>query len=474
MKMMIWKWFPYLVITLTGVLLYHGVIKTYAFTDAYEFTLNASNSNFIEVFLQGGRPLYGLAMKWSFMYVQNVDSIYLLRTASLLLAIGFSCLFYIFLRKEGFKSIDSLMMAVIILLSPSMSIKIVWSVLWIMPLIMTLAFFAGTKLLQYQRKGLLSDLIASILLGLVVLLTYQPIFTFSLIPIFINWIRGYEKGLIKVGLIHVATYIVYYIIFRTYLFVFEVPPLERSGISLDILGRLQWFYSDALLRSITWNLLFQPNGIRWIYRSIVITLVLFFLLKNSRFKPKGFLKLSAFLIIFSIGAFLPNILSSDIWVSYRTMDALIFLPIIFIWYGLTNLSLKKWLRYSLYFIFLALSFAMAFYNINNGFIAIQVAEYNAIDKKIASLEENTDALLFIPPPLKLVKDGKILKRVITDEFGRLSSSSSWVPEPMTKLMLRSNGKNRNLELIINNYGNSAGSYNATIDVQHLFMEEIKK
>ncbi len=476
MRMMIRKWSPFLLITLTGLLLYSGITKTYAFTDAYDFVYSADHPDFIKVFFQGGRPIYGFIMKWSYLAINGIEELYILRILALIFAISFSGYFFSYMRREGNNVYESLFVALIVLLSPSLSIKILWSVIWILPLVLWISFYSGVSLVNYQRHGKVLDLVVAIIGGLVVLLTYQPLFTFSIIPLFLNWIKTKDfKELVKLGLIHLSLYLIYFLIFKFYLRFLDIPSLERAGISTNIFERMQWFITGPLIKGFTWSLFFVSSGFRWAIRAIIIIGLIWSVMSYSKLSFKYFLINSIILFLFLLGSYIPNILSSDSWMSYRTMDTLLLIPILSIWFSIKKSRVSDLSKKVIYALFLFFSFAMAFFNINRGFIDIQVAEYNAVNKKMASLDENTNTLLFIPPPLKLVQDEKILKRVITDEFGRLSSSSTWVPEPMTRLILRSNGKNESLKLfvmesdkeIMNNHNR------VTIDVGSLFLEEIK-
>lgn len=469
--------YHYIIIIVSGLLLYSGIIKTYAFTDAYEFLLNAKESNFTNVFIQGGRPVSALVMKLSYLCFDTVESLKFLRVFSLLISLGFSLYLFEYLKREGFSVIESLFLALIVLLSPAISIKILWSVLWIMPFVLFLSFQCGVFLLRYQQKGFIKDLIIAIILGQVVLLTYQPIFTFSLIPLFINWLKYKDfKFLLKPGLVHLSLYVLYFIIFKLSLSVIDIPELERTNISLNIGERIQWFFSGPVLKSFTWSVFFLPNGLRWIFRGIMLAAILLILFRGFKMQMKSGAISTLMLVLFLIGSYVPNIISSDSWMSYRTMDALLLIPILFIWFAISNSDLGRKVKTSIFSLFLILSFYMAFINVNNGFVDLQVAEYKAVNEKIETLSENVDTLIFIPPPLKLIKDQKLLKRVITDEFGRLSSSSIWVAEPMLRLILRSNNKSEHVSVKIKDHNTKliGNDKTATIHVEHLFLEKINK
>ena len=466
------KWGPYVLLLLVGLFLYAGIFKVYAFTDAYDYVYSASQPDFINVFLEGGRPIYGWIIKWSYINFYSLEELSFLRFFSLLLSFSFCFYFYNYLLKEGFNQAASLLLSLLILLSPSMSIKILWSVLWIMPLITLASFYTGVLLLTYYKKKSPIHLIVAIVLGLLVLLTYQPLFTFSIVPVFLYWFKERnQKGIIKIGVVHFFTYALYFAIFKSYLFVYDITPQGRASISLDFIDRVTWFLSGPLLKSFTWNLFFVASGFRWVFRALVFLSVLILFFKTYRSTIKSTIINLLILIAFFFVSYLPNLLSTDNWMSYRTMDALLFLPILFIVCTLTNGLLNRQWSYAVLSLFLIISLFMAHKNINSGFIDLQVAELNAVKKKVASVNDVQEWII-VPAPLKLVREEKILKRVITDEFGRLSTSSKWVPEPMLKLVLRSLGRNEDVKINIKNANEIIPDDPATIEVRSLFLTEM--
>lgn len=468
------KWWPYFLLVITGIILYSGSLKTYAFTDAYDFLYSSNKAEFIDVFLQGGRPLYGLAMKWSYSSIENIDDLRIFRLISLIFSLGLCSFFYRYLKSLEYREFDSSFLALVLLFSPALSIKIVWSVLWIMPLMVLLSFLSGALLVNFLKSKRPKDLVLSISLGVFVLLTYQPIFTFSLIPLLLAWLNHKSlRGLTQLAVLHLAIYVIYFIIFKGYIYLFDIAPLNRATITFDIIQQLKWFFTGPMIKSFTWNFFFVSSGFRWGIRVLLLLSILVSIIFSNKEEPsKIFTNLSIFLLCM-LAAYIPNLLSSDNWMSYRTMDALLLVPIIFIWHSLSKSSIKKTWKYSILTLFVVVSFLMTFKNVNSGFVNLQVAEYNGVKRKI-KLSEGVQSWIFVPAPLKTVRDNKILKRVITDEFGRLSSSSNWVPNPMVKLALRSLGKSEEVEVKITEDENIKVNNIATIDVESLFLQELKE
>lgn len=85
----------------------------------------------------------------------------------------------------------------------------------------------------------------------------------------------------------------------------------------------------------------------------------------------------------------------------------------------------------------------AWYNITRGFIDLQTREYAAVRSEVMRLIpdlKDKGNLLFIMPSFDFVVSEGMVRRVVSDEFGSLSSSRDWVPMPMVKQILREAGE----------------------------------
>lgn len=423
-------------ILLGGV--YHGILYTYAFTDDYEFLLNASNENFLNVFIQGGRPIFGLVLKWAFITFDSLQELKFIRLFGLFGAFLLTNVFYIFLRKSGFTILFSLLASLLLISSPSFGIKIGWTLAYAKPYFTIIALLSGVLITEYIKKQSITLLICSILFGVSVLLLYQPLYTFSLIPLVVYWIKNPDlnkRFILKFLLLHIIIYVIYFFIYKFSLYYFDLQPLGRTGIDItSLFNKIEWFWADVFKRALVYNFIFAPNAIQWIIRVTIFLSIIYILW----FKKKNYLINFLFLLIVLHLSMLPNIVSSDSWVSYRTMGTLISVMVLLMVFAIDNIGHNKMKRVAGTFIMLVM-ICMAFYNFNFGFIKIQKNELSMVKSELHRLKYPTE-LFFVQPPVDFMKKEGYLKRVIGDEYGRLSSSSDWVPDPMVKLLYKTQNK----------------------------------
>jgi len=409
------------------LIIYHGLFLEYGFTDDYEFLLNASNDNFINVFVQGGRFIYGFLVKAAFISINGVAQLCLLRVLGLVGAVIFIIIVYDYLRKINYSKIHSVFICLLLACSPSISIKIGWSLAFIFPFLLSLSFVYGiyiTKLSSWKALLLFP-------FGVLVLFCYQPIYTFSIVPLVLLWLKKNTHPLkvAKVLFIHLSTYFIYYFLFKYSLNLFELNPLSRSSVDLDLLNKFEWFVSEPLVKALKYNFIFTDKAISWIILSIVsISIIVHIYFR----KPKKIIVNILIVCVFILLSYLPNLVASDPWVSYRTMDTLVFILVLI---GSSNLFLFSFKKenYLVYSIAIIISLS-AYYNFNYGLSYIQSKEYNALKMELKRESNKAGKLIFIQPEVKFLSENGFMNKTVTDEFGRMSSSSDWVPEPMIKLI----------------------------------------
>ncbi|MEQ8926412.1 MAG: hypothetical protein RLO81_11400 [Fulvivirga sp.] len=427
------------VFTLTLLaLLFWNIIATYAYTDSYEFILNAHNENFINVFIQGGRLLYGVLIKSIFVTLASVESLKYVRLVSFFGGFALLITLYRVLKFYNIKSIYALSIIVLFACCPSFNIIIIWSATFQVTWALLLALIAGFLAVEFKRVAAVTG---SILLGVVALNLYQPAYTFFIIPVFLKWVASKDgKLLIMPLLVHVITYALYYFIYKAYLYGFDLSSLGRSGISLKFLEAITYFFTDLFEIAARSNLIFAPKFWRGFATTLVIALMLFYHFDFNTLNKKYYSKVINNLIVvlgFLIVSMLPNLISDEKWVAFRTMNTLFLLVIIHIVFGLRKV-LKNYhhkLQLTLLIVIMIGSFTSSYYNINRGFIAIQTAEFSIIKSKIAAASHTFSQIYIKPATMNALPDMGYIKRVVTDEYGRFSSSSSWVPIPIVKMAL---------------------------------------
>ncbi|HNP19156.1 MAG TPA: hypothetical protein PKL31_12025 [Fulvivirga sp.] len=429
--------------------MFRNILDTYAYSDDYEFILNAGNNNFLNVFIQGGRLFYGVLNKILYTYFDSIELVKFIRLGSFFGGILLLFSLYKLFRYYGIETIYSLGIILLFAASPSFNIIIIWSLAYQISWALLLTLLAGFIIAEYPSKWAIS---LSIIIGVIALNLYQPAYTMFIIPIFIKWLRDKNHhALLKPLLVHLTTYIIYFITFKFYLSGFELLPLDRGGIDYNIWNSLVTFINDPFEQVLRYNLIFAAKF--WLYVSKVFVFVLILLVYLNKddlyLKNLKQNKILYFLIIpcFFILSMLPNIVSIDKWASFRTMNVLSLLVVIHIVFAIRKLVESN--KYALQkYVIPALvlgALISANYNVNHGFIDIQKKELKVMSSLVRQVNDSTERILVVPPEMEILKQNNYVKRVVTDEFGRLSNSSAWVPKPFINLLVKEN-LNREIEV----------------------------
>ncbi len=430
-------WIFYILLMLFTFGLYHNILDTYAYTDDYEFTLNASNSDFINVFIQHGRILYGLGNKLLYSSFNTIEQLKFIRAISLLGGLLLLISTFWIMLKYNCSVLLAFVTIILFCTSPTFNILIIWAVTYQVSWAMLLALLSGYLILKHGHDY--KTILMSIVLGVVALNLYQPAYTLFIFPSFLYWLKEKEwKGLLKPLIIHLCTYLLYFVSFKFYLHFFDLANYERSGIEINMFKSAIWFIKEPFEQALSFHFILAPNFWMYLTRVLVFLLILFSIL-NFKKSIKDNLYTFAITGIFFILSMLPNVIAAEKWVSLRTMNTLTLLIIVLV----VTVQFQKFLQCRkeaaliVLSSFTTLSILASSYNINSGFIDIHKTELQAVTHVLTETKQNVDTIYYLPAPMKLLVEKKQMKRVITDEYGRLSSPSAWVPKPMIELL--SNG-----------------------------------
>ncbi len=436
------KILPGMLIATAIAVLFYPIFETYGYTDVYEFLYHARNDNFIHVFIQGGRPLYGLLNKFLLTSISTVEALAWLRLCGLSLTV------FIFFRllDESFnnKSI-ALLGSLFFLTSPSANIAGVWvgayQVGWglAMALLGGYAVIRALSMTTHYKQWLL--IIIGCFLGLFALLTYQPSYTAFIIPGLLYFLKHLNIRLTLFFLaVYFSMYGVYYLAHNLILDLTALQPLARTGLTDDPVGKFFWFFKWPVKLVYEDNFIFYgETWRRWVALVFgAISVVSLFYLCRRRTYPTILLVVTG-LYIFLFSCYVPNLLSSDNWVSYRTLSTLFMFKVVLILYGLNELQRRfRYLKFATA-IFALLLMGNSWYNINYGFVSIQAKEFQLIRQEVNNLlpaMKEKGTLVFIMPDFEFIAKQGSVSRVVSDEFGSLSSSRDWVPMPIVKQVLR--------------------------------------
>lgn len=172
-------------------------------------------------------------------------------------------------------------------------------------------------------------------------------------------------------------------------------------------------------------------------------------------------------------AYFPNLLSVDDWISSRTMvtSATIVLIYQFVFIrSIVNRTMKR----SIAVVVVSLFLFGAYFNQNYALAGLQAKEYKVVSSIVDDLELSSKKRVILRlNKLTASVDFGLLKRTRNDEFGFLSTSIPWVPEPMLLQLLYEKNKDvRGIEIQIVKNGEAIKK--AKEDVVINFEEVLKK
>ena len=469
----------------------------YAFTDeAHQLWNNHDKSNFV-MFLNQGRLITGWLIDWSFGKMNTVSDIKWLRLFSFASMLLFIVL-YARLSKKLFSDlgINSGVWALSVLFIPcslSSAVYIGWASCAEIFTATLAAFLSGYFLFNKvnSKEAYLQvptgALLLSLLFALVSLFTYQTAFGFFLLPFFLCYVQRKtakpDRAVLIGVMFYLLCYVVYYLLFKYSLKLYDVPASDRASINIDPLGKLSFFFSYPLAQAFSFNFLYNARSV---LSQVFYPLVILFWLIRLYFqmgKPNAG-KLIAHLavcIVLLMLVYLPLMISLENFASYRTMFALNFLVVLMICEMLITFFQAKRLQ-TMMAVFVGLVFfGTACYNYRINFSKPLEKEYAVLHTYLMQHGSNeTEAVFFKRPPVNLFKPAFGVN-YYTDEFGYPSTEKDWTPEPLIKQLFYEKTGSREKARLLPVESFAAGTYLQTdstvnmllIDMQQLFVNEIE-
>jgi hypothetical protein len=413
-----------------------SIFKSYAFSDAYEFLWSAHEApDFMSTFIRGGRPLYGYLNQFIFgELVDSISGLKWVRFFTLLLTVLFSVqLFCFFKNWLKWQVYESGILAFLIVLLPSFTVYMGWSVTYEICISLNLSFFAGVLML----KGLKDDkvniyrVVIAFLLIVISLCFYQSVATAFLLPFIFYYTKSrlYTlKNLIVLMLVFLLSFAAYFFVFKFFLYLHDLEALDRSGTDLKGFPLAYYnFFRVELFSTLKGNfLLILPNAI--VYLGLILLIGFFVIQLYYRSEENDFWIRFSFLVFILPLTYLPNLLATDSWQSSRTI-AVAAIAVLFYQFSYLKsiIIFKKQMRYVL-LPFVGVFIFGAFHNQNFAFAGLQAKEYELVRKSISTMIENEpERIELILSKRTAAIDKKVLKRTYSDEFGLFSTSVEWVP-----------------------------------------------
>lgn len=407
------------------------IFKDYAFLDAYELIYTADRvDNFHSLFIENGRPLYGLWCEYLYGYFfESITELKWPRAFATICCVLFSTQLFKFLISIGFKIYESGIFALLVLALPTFTVYFSWSTTSQIPLLLITNFYAGELLLKgfTKQKVLWPPVMVSFLIILTSMFLYQSTATTFILPFLIKIIKTNEFDLKVIQKYIVFTffcYLFYYLIFRLTINISGLEAANRTSPNLLVFAKkiIKFFVFE--LRTLVKNsgFLIFPK------LSLVIGIVSFCGFFILKIKQKIGLLFLTSLVLVLLFCYSPYLLSSQNYFSLRTISTTAIAVLFYQFYFLRYLVLKyKKLKFGLAFLTISI-IVLSFFNQRKYVAGLQHKEYTILKKAFESFDiNNVDKLTIIIPKHDHLQKYGNLKNGFSDEFGHLSSARIWAP-----------------------------------------------
>lgn len=443
------KWLCSFSILLLFLLIYFQVLfANYAYLDEiHQLWHNHDRSNYF-MFSTQGRWLAGLLINKLFASISNIDDLKYLRIFSLSGWIITTMIWYVIFKKWIFKlNLDKgllILTTIYVIAGIPTAVYIGWASCLEIFLAIIAGLLSGNILFNtlHGKTGFIdisfTALFSATALGVISLFFYQNAFGIFLLPFFLYYINQKTAKfdrIMKIGILfYLLVYLIYYALFKYSLHFDHVQASDRTGISLNIIQKIPFFFSGPIPTSFSLNHLYETQHIL----PQVIAILFFSLWLISVFirkKQEGFLKNVSFVfIIFILLAliYLPSMIAKENFASYRTLfvfNIAVFLLLLNeLFYYIKKENFRNRWTWGIAIVLILL----AIYNFNFQFINPLKKEYNAFKGYMKDhFVTGIDTVYFIRPDKKLFPS---IYSVVSskDEFGSPSTLRDWVPEPLVK------------------------------------------
>lgn len=443
---------PYLGFMLSAflmLLIFFPIANTdYAFLDeAHQLWHNRDGSDYSMFFVQG-RWLTGVFLNYAYAQCQTIAQVKILRIVSflswMLFLFEYFRLAHRWQKEIGFSNFLLLAGGVYIACAPSLAVYIGWAACFEVGIAHLLGLWSGHlffvkftapgKKFQYfdwKTVGIISCSLACLFL-------YQTAFGLFLLP-FVFYLIG-KRATLSSRLIRIAIggYLalsaLYYLFFHLSLKFSAYQPSDRTHITIDIPGKLGFFFSAPLSQAFSFNFLYDMHGIFSQALPIVVMIGwvagTWFLDKTRPLRQLAFI--SGFIGI-CILIYAPLMIARENFSSYRTMFMLNFsVTLMLLDTVLKLVNNRKPIAVSA---FSLLFLVIGYFNFHHNFINPLAKEYQLVRNYFEDhYSENTKIVYFLRPPENLFHKPFGIQ-TYKDEFGLPSTFKDWVPEPLVRQLI---------------------------------------
>ena len=427
----------------------------YAYLDeAHQLWHNEDGSNFV-MFATQGRFITGWIFNKFFYWTKSIDDLKYLRLFSFagwcLAAVLWP---YLLNKWNRFLQLPDLVItfsSIFLVCSLPVAIYIGWASCLEVFIGFAAGLFSGHLLfmnLMQPKESIripVMKLLVIVFSGLMSLFIYQNCFGCFLIPFayyFFFVSRKIEKKLI----IGVAFYLlivgVYFFLFKYSLTWFHLTGSDRTGLQFDILGKLSFFVSHPLALAFSFNFLYNYHGILSQAFYPLCALLLIISIYRINKKVKETFGILVVLLIICLLMYIPGLVVSENFASYRTMLALSLLIPVVLFGNIFILTERFKYQRQIALAFIGIIIIAGYYNFNLQFIDPLKYEYAKLrDRLNQESWQKVDTVYFVRASENAFSQSHGVKDY-KDEFGLPSTFKDWTPDPFIRQVCFENTKDR--------------------------------
>lgn len=398
-----------------------------------------------------GRPLYGALLETSYTKLNEVETLWVLRFASILLLTILSLALWRQLYHSGWSEIEAAVIGLGITLLPGAQVLTSWAFAWphAVALLLSLAGFAAveTELERGGLKRVIALFGGGMIYGLAAVI-YQSNALFTVVPLaailLVRVTRGSSSDF-RWSFIHFSTlfaglmtaYLLVGALFANGVF----HASARMQLETNPFTKLIWFFSNPLPNALGLFALRDDfntgQGIFWAV--VVVVLAIIFWGCKAEIARGGTIAKRRVLFCALVLPFLAHIVSlaaAERATGYRIQFALSGLALVLLVFAIRSLLVSGIINQKIHHVTLILIAGVAAFtahsNAYNLIAKPQSYEWETIRPPAMRAPFPKTAKVYIVTP---DVENRATKRIFADEFGSISSNSDWVPAEMFKAVM---------------------------------------
>ncbi|MES2658198.1 MAG: hypothetical protein V4689_06245 [Verrucomicrobiota bacterium] len=440
---------PYLILVATILLTYSNVFTTsYGFTDDYSFlhSTTSGNNDLTHLLITVGRPTQAGIIEVFFSMFSTVESLKHVRLLGILGTGLFACCLYRHIfrltGKKGFATCAAFAICAL----PAFQVYVSWAQYFSMPYACIAAFFAyqaaNRALLGTGALPRISFAMVSLVL-LLLSLTVHPVagffYVFFLATELLHTdedLKPAARRILLIMSIFMAGLVCSYILLKLGKHWFPASDTNRDGLTKDLIGKAKWFFKQPLYDALSGP--FIPA--RKLVAAPVLAIIAFGMTVASGWKGLTLVRKAVIAAAFVPFVYLPNLMVTENWSSYRTQAVLSALVLYYLLFSINAIaSSERWKSRSLETAALSACAAICVFfgwkaasNTHRYFTVPQAKEHQYVSTRLSTYDPSKHTGIHY---IMSSRWDTLAPFAYYDEFGLPSGCQAWVPKPFVLSVL---------------------------------------